>query len=485
MDLKILALQIHCKKDNVFVSFSNNITFIYGNAGVGKSTLANLINYALGNQIIKTQVVKQEVLGVSLSIIINGNLLMLDRQMNSNIIWLRSENEEIRLVAKKKYPSQMSFSDYLHSVEGLSPTSMLRGKSSKEIYLSFSNYMWYSYLRQEELDNTFFYLGEKNSNFKELASIYVLKTLLDEKDIAETGLNKEISILKEKLSELRTRQAITREIISSTRLRDINISHEIVKKQREVLRLQEEIRSLIGSYKYENAIVIPKPEWDHSFEKKIVTLGKYEAEIVYLREFAKIQGEVIKQKNEIDDCINRIHHLEKMKNSTSNNQFENNIRTLESIFFKCLQDVRFSYIDKTDHVTIDRKTLVPSVYSSDNQFKFDYNNLSSGGKKTIFKICFALSIHIYAIKKASRTLLPHFIIVDTPMKNISEREDNELYDRLYSFFNNLFAEGGLLKDVQLIIIDKELPQILKNENVVFKHLTNEKPLIPYLNKKRI
>ncbi len=68
------------------------------------------------------------------------------------------------------------------------------------------------------------------------------------------------------------------------------------------------------------------------------------------------------------------------------------------------------------------------------------------------------------------------------MKNMSEREDNELYDRLYCFFKNLFSEKGLLKDVQLIVIDKELPTVFKDTNIECKHLTNEAPLIPYLNK---
>lgn len=481
MNLKISSLLIRCKRENVFIPFSNNISFIYGNAGVGKSTLVNLVSYGLGNNIIKTLVVEQEILGVSINAMIAGELYVIDRNMNSNMIKVKTKNGELPLVAKKKNNLQKSLSDYFYSIEGLTPVTMLRGNSSKEISVSFSNYMWFAYLRQEELDNTFFYLEDDKSNFKQLASIYVLKALLEEKAVSETEINKEINQMKERLQNVNTKITLAKDIISSTRLSNINISHETARKQKEVTRLRESIVNILSEFKPDDSVVMSKKSMEELLEKQR-KLGMYEAEVAYLREFGKIQDLILRLSTEAGDLNKRIDYFENTKRHTSNQQFEENINLLETIFFQCLRDVEFSYLDDSDYVRIDRKTLMPSVYSKYNQFKFDYSNLSSGGKKTIFKICFALSIHIFATQKVSRTLLPHFIIVDTPMKNMSEREDNELYDRLYCFFNNLFAENGLLKDVQLIVIDKELPTIFQDTNVVCKHLTNEMPLIPYLNK---
>lgn len=481
MNLKISSLLIRCKRENVFIPFSNNISFIYGNAGVGKSTLVNLVSYGLGNSIIKTLVVEQEILGVSINALIAGELYVIDRNMNSNMIKLKTKNGELSLVAKKKNKSQNSLSDYFYSIEGLTPVTMLRGNSSKEISVSFSNYMWFAYLRQEELDNTFFYLGDDKSNFKQLSSIYVLKALLEEKDVSETEINKEINLMKERLQNVNTKINLAKGIISKTRLSKINISHETVRKQKEVIRLRENIVNTLHEFKTDDPLVVSRKSMEDLLEKQR-KLGMYEAEVKYLQEFGYIQNLIVQLVREARDLNERIAHFENIKKETSNQQFEDNIKILETIFFQCLRDVEFSYLDASDHVRIDRKTLIPSVYSKYNQFKFDYSNLSSGGKKTIFKICFALSIHIFATQKASHTLLPHFIIVDTPMKNMSEREDNELYDRLYCFFNNLFSENGILKDVQLIVIDKELPTVFQDTNVVCKHLTNEMPLIPYLNK---
>lgn len=54
MNIKISSIRIRCKKGNVFAQLSNRISFIYGNAGVGKTTLLNLISYGLGNNLVKT-----------------------------------------------------------------------------------------------------------------------------------------------------------------------------------------------------------------------------------------------------------------------------------------------------------------------------------------------------------------------------------------------------------------------------------------------
>lgn len=64
MDMKISSIQIKCKEKNIFIQFSNKISFIYGNAGAGKTTLLNLISYGLGNNLVKTMAIEQEVLGV-------------------------------------------------------------------------------------------------------------------------------------------------------------------------------------------------------------------------------------------------------------------------------------------------------------------------------------------------------------------------------------------------------------------------------------
>lgn len=479
MDMKISSIQIKCRKKNIFIQLSNKISFIYGNAGVGKTTLLNLISYGLGNNLVKTLAIEQEVLGVCLNIMLYGELICLERKINSNSIIMTRNQEQVSLVAKSsKISYRQSFSDFLYLFEGIEPIEMLRRNSSREIKVNFSNFMWFSYLRQEELDNTLFYLGEQKSNYKELASTYIMKIILGEKEVSDKEINKEINILREKKENINLRASIVRQICSSTKLLDLNLSHEIAKKQKEIIRLKAEVKELRKNLLTDKSVDCML-FLDDLLEKQR-RIGIYEAETRYLGEFAKINEIKNVYLFEFQQCEAKMMYYEKLKASTDNNLFEANMEKLEQIFFECLLDIGFSFVELTDFVKIDGKNFVPSIYSQYGEFKFDYTNLSSGGKKTIFKICYALAIHIFVIENNVHSILPKFIIIDTPMKNISEREDRELYENLYRFFVKLFTAGGKLEEMQLIIVDKELPQVFEGKDVMCKHITKEEPLIPYL-----
>ncbi|PGU90101.1 hypothetical protein COD71_23560 [Bacillus cereus] len=109
-----------------------------------------------------------------------------------------------------------------------------------------------------------------------------------------------------------------------------------------------------------------------------------------------------------------------------------------------------------------------------------FSNLGSGGKKTIFKCCFSLAIHRLA--KQRKLPLPSFLMIDTPMKNISERENADIFKGFYSFLYKL-AENEL-KDLQFIIVDKEyypIPkEISKKISTIKKHMTPDEPMHPPL-----
>lgn len=477
MDIKIASVQIKCKKENVFIPFSNKISFIYGNTGVGKTTLLNLINYALGNNLIKTRAVEQEVIAVIINIIIDGQLAVLERKINSNLIVLKRNNEQVNLVSKNEKNSRwQTISDYFYKLSGVAPITMLSKNSPQEIRVNFSNFMWFSYLRQEELDNTLFYLGEKNRNFKELASIYVMKVLLGEIEISNIGINKEINKLRENEESLKLRVNIVQEIVNTTRLSIINISQEIINKQKELIRLKYAVTNLKECL----MLTENKEEILQELLDKQRRIGLFEAEQRYLTEFGKINNVKTHYIEKLQQCKNMITMYQNKKKNIDNKVFYSNKGMLEQIFLDCLRGLKFSNIESSDYVKIDDNSFLPSIYTKYGQLKFDYSKLSSGGKKTIFKICYALAIHIYVEKQGINSILPRFIIIDTPMKNISEREDDKLYFNLYKFFLELFSDGGKLEKTQLIIVDKELPSVFKDESIMSKHFTNKKPLIPYL-----
>ena len=108
-----------------------------------------------------------------------------------------------------------------------------------------------------------------------------------------------------------------------------------------------------------------------------------------------------------------------------------------------------------------------------------FDTLGSGGKKTVFKCCFALAIHRLAVSTGA--VLPNLLIIDSPMKNISERENRTQFEGLHQLLYELAA--GDLSETQFILIDKEecLPERTFSRELIVRHMRvddeNAPPLI--------
>jgi flagellar biosynthesis chaperone FliJ len=160
-----------------------------------------------------------------------------------------------------------------------------------------------------------------------------------------------------------------------------------------------------------------------------------------------------------------------------------NLELLQTIFLECLVEAKIPGIKETDSVHIESPNFLPEVLDSNisDLAVTSFSNLSSGGKKTLFKCCFAIAFHILAQRIGA--LLPSLLILDSPMKNISERENKEVFE---SFMNMIYRlSTDELKDTQIIIIDKELFTPRDDLKKVFKsrHMQPSSkefpPLIPY------
>jgi hypothetical protein len=109
--------------------------------------------------------------------------------------------------------------------------------------------------------------------------------------------------------------------------------------------------------------------------------------------------------------------------------------------------------------------------------------MGSGGMKTIFKACYALALHRLAAKTGAA--LPSLLVIDSAMKNVSERENEELFQAFYSLVYELAV--GELKETQFVLIDKEMfpvPESVDLE-VSSRHMApgslENPPLVPYYN----
>lgn len=160
-----------------------------------------------------------------------------------------------------------------------------------------------------------------------------------------------------------------------------------------------------------------------------------------------------------------------------------NIEKLEGLFLDCLLRAKFPGITTSHIVTIDRRTFWPEVtpHGVGDIAVTSFANMGSGGMKCIFKACFAIAIH--RLTAGTQSALPSLLIVDSAMKNLSERENREIFESFFVMVYEL-AESEL-RATQFIFIDKEYapPPEGFSTTVKNRHMvpgSNEfPPLIPY------
>ncbi len=160
-----------------------------------------------------------------------------------------------------------------------------------------------------------------------------------------------------------------------------------------------------------------------------------------------------------------------------------NIKKLSGLFLDCLVRAGVPGITFQNEVEISYKDFLPKI--TDPEFGditvTSFANLSSGGKKTLFKSCFALAVHRLSAEIGAS--LPTLLIIDSPMKNISERENVQQFEGFHKLLYELLQEE--LLGTQLIIIDKEHYQPEDNFKLGYssRHMKPDSdefpPLIPY------
>jgi rubrerythrin len=160
-----------------------------------------------------------------------------------------------------------------------------------------------------------------------------------------------------------------------------------------------------------------------------------------------------------------------------------NLSRLKSLFLDCLLRAKIPGFLPDDIVEMKPPHFLPEVTSagSGDLAVTSFTNLGSGGKKTLFKCCFAIAVHRLAVEVGA--MLPTLLIIDSPMKNISERENREQFEGFFEMLYDLCESE--LSGTQFILIDKELCPPPEGFRPSFKarHMkpddNNDPPLIRY------
>lgn len=156
------------------------------------------------------------------------------------------------------------------------------------------------------------------------------------------------------------------------------------------------------------------------------------------------------------------------------------IKELEEIFKDTLVKVGFPGVDEKDTVYINRSTWNVMVIPHGNKDqKWDFENAGSGGKKTLYNVCYILAVHQLA--ESNNLPLPNLLIIDTPMKNIGEDVNEEIFQKFYEHLYSLAA--GPLSKTHFIIIDKDYILPVEEIDLYDRYMTpddpSNPPLIPY------
>jgi rubrerythrin len=130
-----------------------------------------------------------------------------------------------------------------------------------------------------------------------------------------------------------------------------------------------------------------------------------------------------------------------------------NLSRLRKLFLDCLLRARIPGFYEDDVVGMGPPNFLPEVTSNSGDLAVtSFATLGSGGKKTLFKCCFAVAIHRLASEIGA--MLPTLLVIDSPMKNISERENIEQFEGFHQMLYELSESE--LSQTQFILIDKEL-----------------------------
>lgn len=245
--------------------------------------------------------------------------------------------------------------------------------------------------------------------------------------------------------------------------RDLNdrideITDSIERRRRELKRMKKYLerlnsqKSLLDSQlqqelsRYDSAFV----ESIREVEREIATLLERTSALQRLKEMPDaintieqeasiLQGEIDNIRMQIDQERERLQHADRV------------IAEIGETFKQIMIAISFPGVSEKDTIVLDPRNWNPTVRH--NEVEWTFFDTGSGGKKTLFNVCYALAIH--SVGSRFDLPVPKLLIIDSPTKNISEDEDPDLVRLLYAEIYGLARELGD-DQLQFLVIDSEL-----------------------------
>lgn len=185
MQINFYALNLNCRQSQETIDLAHQVIFFHGKVSSGKSSIARLINFCLGGNLERTIAIQKEVISVSLELAIGNYKVLFERNATSSSVVTATcvdndnnsfcINVPVNAGAEPVYAGKVySLSDlvfYLLEINVLRiPAKKYEQENTTMVRLTLKNFMWYCYLDQSKLDNSFFRHedGTKTKSSKEI-----------------------------------------------------------------------------------------------------------------------------------------------------------------------------------------------------------------------------------------------------------------------------------------------------------------------------
>ncbi|HWQ93070.1 MAG TPA: hypothetical protein VN673_15455 [Clostridia bacterium] len=238
----------------------------------------------------------------------------------------------------------------------------------------------------------------------------------------------------------------------------------------EKVRLDAELTEM--SREYDSAYLSQALDLERQRSKlhqKLIDLEQPEKLSKRAAQVEKVAAELIGKEREMKE------RLKEAKKKAEEDR--KSLELLANLFTDCLHKAHLPGLGTTDRVELGTD-FMPRVYTElSTKVHANFDTLG-GGKKVFFKCCFALAVHRLAAR--TNNLLPGLLIIDSPMKSISERENKEQFNGFHELLYDLM--GNELKGTQVILIDKEMVRPTKQSTFTFhdRYMTLDDPQYPPL-----
>lgn len=241
------------------------------------------------------------------------------------------------------------------------------------------------------------------------------------------------------------------------------IGESISRRQQALQRSQRELHRVASEkMRLDQRLQDELARYDSAFVESIRVVDRETATLTErLRSLARLQ-EMPRAISELEERAGALQgRIDRLRSACDEERqrlrgADENIRAIAQRFKSIMISVGFPGVSEDDEVVLDPRTWKPTVVHG--ELEWDFWDTGSGGKKTLFNVCYALALHETARERGMP--VPNVLIIDSPTKNISDDENPQLVRALYREIYRIAGDDDS-GSIQCLLIDSDLVEPLE------------------------